>query len=168
MAARTYRYFPGAPLYPFGYGLTYSTFSITDAAYSGGRLPRAPNPDGFYATPSTGGTAPRNAPGTPGTVTATIKNLGPVDASEVVQVYAETKGTKERWTLAGFAPVFLTAGSTTAVTIPLAKTAFARYDAKGDLQPLPGPHTLHVGFTQPDSVSIARAGTIPLDIIVEG
>ena len=61
MKGRTYRYFKGEPLYPFGYGLSYSTF-----AYSG-----------LSATRTAGGAEIR----------ATVKNTSSRDGDEVVQLY---------------------------------------------------------------------------------
>jgi beta-glucosidase len=61
MKGRTYRYFKGEPLYPFGYGLSYSTF-----AYSGLRARR-----------TSGGAE----------ITATVKNTSSREGDEVVQLY---------------------------------------------------------------------------------
>src|ERR1035438_8420224 len=61
MKGRTYRYFTGEPLYPFGYGISYSTF-----AYSGL-------------------TAKRTATGAE--IRATVKNTSSREGDEVVQLY---------------------------------------------------------------------------------
>ena len=67
MKGRTYRYFEGVPLYPFGYGLSYTTFS-----YSGLNAPT--------------GTV---AAGSPITVEVTVTNTGLRVGDEVAQLYIE-------------------------------------------------------------------------------
>jgi len=59
MAGRTYRYFRGEPLYPFGYGLTYSRFELSEPRFEGEKL------------------------------SITVRNAGDRDAEEVVQVYVQ-------------------------------------------------------------------------------
>src|SRR5208337_4696125 len=65
MKGRTYRYFDGTPLYPFGYGLSYTTF-----AYSGLTVPGEPVPAG-----------------SPVRAEVTVTNTGKVGGDEVVQLY---------------------------------------------------------------------------------
>jgi beta-glucosidase len=65
MKARTYRYFDGTPLYPFGYGLSYTSFS-----YSGLKLPAQPI-----------------KAGDPLHARVTVTNTGRVAGDEVVQLY---------------------------------------------------------------------------------
>ncbi|KAL8575359.1 hypothetical protein ACOMHN_048652 [Nucella lapillus] len=64
MDGRTYRYFQGQPLYPFGYGLSYTTFAYSD-----------------LALPST------VAAGNDLQGQVTVRNVGRVDSDEVIQVY---------------------------------------------------------------------------------
>lgn len=65
MNARTYRYFKGTPLFPFGYGLSYTTFSYTDLT-----LPKVPL-----------------KAGDPLITEVTVTNTGEREGDEVVQVY---------------------------------------------------------------------------------
>ena len=135
MANRTYRYFQGEALYPFGFGLGYSAFELSQVV------------------------------GEEKQVTARVSNVGKMDGVEVVQVYVESPGQKERYNLCGLLPVQVKAGETLDVTIPLSPEAFTRRDKNGDMYQLPGTHQLHVGFSQPDSRSIALRGQKP--IVVE-
>lgn len=132
MAGRTYRYYKGETLYPFGYGLTYSTFQV----------------DALKASVKE--------------ITVTVKNTGKKAGREVVQVYVESPGQKENYTLCGFASVQVSAGKSKKVTVKLAHDAFSRRDWKGDLYSLPGKHKLHVGFSQPDARSVKLCGVKPL------
>ncbi|MCL2284899.1 MAG: glycoside hydrolase family 3 C-terminal domain-containing protein [Firmicutes bacterium] len=135
MAGRTYRYYHGETLYPFGFGLSYTKFSLDElSAYD------------------------QDA----NTVTVKVKNAGKKAGHEIVQVYVESPGQKERYRLCGFAPVKLGAGKAKKVTVKLADDVFARRDWKGDLYTLPGEHTLHVGFSQPDKRSVELCGVKPL------
>ena len=65
MKGRTYRYFEGKPLYPFGYGLSYTTFS-----YSGLTLPKS-----------------AIKAGDPLTAEVTVNNTGKREGDEVAQLY---------------------------------------------------------------------------------
>jgi beta-glucosidase len=65
MVNRTYRYFEGIPLYPFGYGLSYTTFSYSDLVVSPSLVKAGDNV----------------------TVKVTVQNTGPLDGDEVTQVY---------------------------------------------------------------------------------
>ena len=134
MDNRTYRYFHGEALYPFGFGLTYSRFTldILSASQTACRV--------------------------------CVTNQGNMAAREVVQVYVESPNQRERWNLCGFAPVVLEAGGQAEVEVPLSKLAFSRYDANGDPQILMGKHLLHIGFTQPDKRSCQLYGSVPAQV----
>jgi len=128
MTNRTYRYFTGEPLYPFGFGLSYSTFEVGQLAAS------------------------------KESCTVTVKNTSTRPGRETVQVYVKSPGQKEIHSLCGVASVYLEPGQSKEVTVPISETAFSRRDAKGDLYAVEGPHTLYVGFTQPDKRSVALYG----------
>jgi beta-glucosidase len=108
---RTYMYFKGEPLYPFGYGLSYTTF-----AYSKLRTD-----------------APRLVKGGMVTVSVDVRNTGKRDGQEVVQLYVSHVGSKvERpiKELKGFQRVFLKAGETKTVRIRLQAKDLAYWDAE--------------------------------------
>ena len=95
---RTYQYFKGKPLYPFGFGLSYTSFS-----YSGLKTSKTTLSDSLH-------------------VTVQVKNTGKRDGEEVVQLYLAYPGsTVERpiKQLKGFKRVFVPAGKTITVDIPL-------------------------------------------------
>ncbi|MDT5271841.1 MAG: beta-glucosidase [Acidobacteriota bacterium] len=108
---RTYMYFKGAPLYPFGYGLSYTTFAYTNLRTSARTL-RA---DGSID------------------VSFDLKNTGARAGEEVVQLYvthlnsAVERPSKE---LKGFARVALQPGETKRVTLKLDAHQLAYWDVK--------------------------------------
>jgi len=136
MTNRTYRYFTGEPLYPFGFGLSYTSFTL----------------EKLMATKES--------------CTVKVKNTGSLPGHETVQVYVKSPGQKENHTLCGVKPIYLEPGQAKELTIPLAETAFSRRDTNGDLYDVDGPHTLYVGFTQPDKRSIALYGAEGLTAVV--
>ena len=133
MHNRTYRYYQGEALYPFGYGLTYTKFAVTDS-------------------PVAKITAKEIS------ITATVKNVGKKAGRDVVQVYVESPNQKENYRLCGILPIQLGANKSKKVTITLAADTFKRRDWKGDFFTLEGEHTLHVGLSQPDKRSVALTG----------
>jgi beta-glucosidase len=137
MKNRSYRYFKGDVLYPFGFGLGYSKFEISNL-----------NADLKSCT-------------------VQVKNTGTMKAREVVQIYTSLESQKEIFSLCGIGEVFLAPGEQTDLTIKLGKTAFSRYDQNGDLRLIPGSHVLYAGFTQPDSKSIALYGQEPLKAAIK-
>ena len=128
MQNRTYRYFKGEPLYAFGYGLSYTTFSYGDAKTAG----KAKNM----------------------TVTVPVTNTGKIDGDEVIQVYVKSlddAGAPIK-SLAGFARVNIAAGETKTVTIDLNKDAFSAYDEATDgLKFRPGNYRILYGGSSLDS-----------------
>ena len=132
MTNRTYRYFTGEPLYSFGFGLSYTKFEM----------------EGLKATKEN--------------CVVTVKNTGKRAGYETVQVYVKSPGQKEVHALCGVKSVYLEPGQAKEVTVPIAKTAFSRWDNNGDLYDIAGPHTLFVGFTQPDKRSVALYGSAVL------
>ena len=139
MKNRTYRYFEGEALYPFGYGLSYSRFAYSGAAYKDG------------------------------SVTVTVMNTGAVDADEVVQVYVKDLSQSfavRNHSLCAFKRIALKAGASTKVTLPIAKTAFLSINSDG--KPVQGKSfILYVGGSQPDAVSTRLTGQKPLELHVE-
>ena len=108
---RTYMYFKGQPLYPFGYGLSYTTFAYSNLRTSASRLAK----DGQV------------------TVSVKVRNTGKRDGQEVVQLYVKHIGSKvERpiEELKGFQRVALKAGETKTVQIPVKAKDLAYWDAQ--------------------------------------
>ena len=139
MKGRTYRYIETEPLYPFGYGLSYTRFTFNDAAVSAGTA----GPDGVD-------------------VSVTVRNEGGRAGTETVEVYvkAERPGTPNAQ-LKGLAKVSLQPGEEQRVTVHLPLAALALCDEAGVSQVLPGDYTLWVGGSQPDTRSITLTGQAP-------
>ncbi len=131
MDRRTYRYLhpDQKPLYPFGYGLSYSRFSYskpTVATFEAGSAP-------LYAE-------------------VNVKNSGSVEADEVVEVYSARDGAvwpEPLRRLVGFGRVHLKPGETRRVRVSIPKGAMAQADENGDLHVIPGQYTLSIGGGQP-------------------
>lgn len=105
---RTYRYFKGTPVYPFGHGLSYTTFEYKDAKLAKEQIS------------TTGSTS----------LSVSVTNTGAMDGEEVVQVYIrnlqDPAGPLK--SLRGFARVPVKAGETTRVEIDLPTNAFEFFD----------------------------------------
>ena len=133
MANRTYRYFTGDVLYPFGYGLSYAEIELTGATLS---------EDGM-------------------TVRAHVKNCSGFEAAEVVQVYVGDEVSPFAPTnpvLCGFERVSLAAGEEKAVDIPLSKHAYTVVNDDGERIPGSGRYAVWCGFGQPDARTEALTG----------
>ncbi len=140
MENRTYRYFNGEPLYPFGYGLSYTRFEYEGAAYADGA------------------------------VSVTVRNAGAADADEVVQVYVKDHDSPfavRNHSLCAFKRVSLKAGEQTVVTLPVRPEAFAAVNGEGERVAQGKRFTLYVGGSQPDARSAELLGQKPLAIEVE-
>ena len=112
MDGRTYRYFKGEPLYPFGYGLSYGDFQYGKASLS-------------EKTVSLGEDV---------TISIPVSNKGKMSADEVVQVYVRRLGDAQAplKSLKGFKRISLPSGGKTTVSVTLTPDAFSYYDDKAD------------------------------------
>jgi beta-glucosidase len=138
MANRTYRYFKGEPLYPFGYGLSYTKFS-----YGGLEVP----------------TEDVNA-GDPVHASVTVTNSGTVAGDEVVELYLQfpnVAGAPIR-ALRGFQRVHLEAGASQKVDFTLERRDLSMVTEDGDPIIAEGPYTITIGGGQPDTGAPAVTG----------
>ncbi len=129
MAGRTYRYFKGTPLYPFGYGLSYTTFG-----YKNLNVP---------ASAARGEDVP---------VSVEVENTGDSAGEEVVQVYVANARTNTRApvrSLAGFRRIALEPGEKQTVEFTIASRAFSLINAAGERVIEPGQFVISVGGEQP-------------------
>jgi beta-glucosidase len=139
MAGRTYRYFTGEPLFPFGYGLSYTTF-----AYRGLEVP---------AVVRTGDSV---------TVSVEVANTGARAGDEVVQVYVTDLVASVPVpirSLAGFRRVHLEAGARRRVAFTLAPRQLSLIDAAGQRVIEPGAFRISVGGKQPGFRGLGDAAT---------
>lgn len=147
MDGRTYRYFRGEPLYPFGYGLSYTRFT-----YSNLVLPKAV------------------APGKKITVTVSVKNTGGRDGEEVVQLYVAhqyTKGKTPIRALKGFKRIFLKAGETKPVQFTLTAADLSLIDeTNGKLFQPKGKIDISVGGGQPGGKQMTTSNVLTRPLII--
>lgn len=124
MKNRTYRYFPGEVIYPFGYGLSYTSFAYSNQ--KGGNL---------------------RANGTV-QVSAQVKNTGTRDGEEVVQLYVKGNGAIK--TLKGFERVAIKAGETKTVTFDVNAQTLQSYKEGKGFTTDKGEYTLLIGSSSAD------------------
>ncbi|MDD3333873.1 MAG: glycoside hydrolase family 3 C-terminal domain-containing protein, partial [Eubacteriales bacterium] len=137
MPGHTYRYFIGKPLYPFGYGLSYTRYAYSDARYEAGR------------------------------VTVTVKNTGSMDGEETVEVYlkdCDFPAAVPNGSLCAFLRVPLKAGEKKTVSLPIEKKAFETVDERGNRAVTGKRFFLSVGGSQPDARSEELLGQKPLGL----
>ena len=134
MAKRTYRYFDGEALYPFGYGLSYASF-----AYANPRVDKANvNADGTV------------------NVSVDVTNSGPAAGDEVVQLYlthAGVDGAPLR-ALKGFRRIHLERGQRQTVSFALRERELSTVDGAGAHRIMPGKVQVWLGGGQ----SVVRSG----------
>ena len=139
MKGRTYRYFAGTPLYPFGYGLSYTKFSYSKLTF-----------------PSAAVEA-----GKPVVVEATVTNTGTRVGDEVAQLYLEfpaVPGAPLR-ALRGFERVHLEPGASQKVHFELKPRDMSMVTEAGAPIVAEGAYTVSVGGGQPDTGAPAVAGS---------
>jgi beta-glucosidase len=128
MANRTYRYFKGAPLYAFGHGLSYTTFS-----YENPTLAVAPTAKSADATQSRPIQNPKSKIENSDTLTLTftLRNTGPLDGDEVPQVYfrhVNSPRPQARLTLCAFTRVTILKNASTQITLEIPVARLRTYD----------------------------------------
>jgi beta-glucosidase len=132
MAGKTYRYFPGEPLYAFGFGLSYTQFT-----YSG------------FTSESKSYTV-----GQPVEIKVTVKNTGDYDGDEVVQVYCvqpESVTSRPIKTLVAFQRIHMKKGESREVSLTVAPQQLRHFDTrKGDYSIATGTYEFQVGAASDD------------------
>lgn len=127
MEGHTYRYFRGTPLYPFGYGLSYTTFEYGKASVKKGEL------------------------------LFKLKNTGRKDGTETVQLYVSRSDDKKGpvKTLRAFRRVDVAAGKAVTVNIPLKDEMFEWWNPEtGKMEIRHGEYVLHYGASSSDVKSV--------------
>ena len=139
MTERTYRYFTGTPLYPFGFGLSYTEFAYFDAVYENGSL------------------------------SVTVKNVGKMPSDEIVQVYIRPEGSAwapVNPSLCAFGRVTLAPDEEKRIALTISERAFDVINADGERVRDTAFYTLFVGGSQADIRSIELTGHTPLKLNV--
>ena len=139
MNNRTYRYYKGTPLYPFGYGLSY-----TDIEYKNARMNKTEGNIGDCFT-----------------VEVEVKNNGKYKVHEAVQLYVKDIEASTRvpnWQLRGIENVCLEAGETKKVSMSISARDFALITENGECVVEPGTFLIAVGGQQPDERSSNLTG----------
>jgi beta-glucosidase len=142
MEGRTYRYFKGTPLYPFGYGLSYTTFSYSDLT-----LPAAV------------------AAGQPMAAEVNVTNTGKLAGDEVVQLYLSfpsVPGAPIR-ALRAFQRIHLDPGQSQKVRFDLKPRDLSMVTDNGTVDIPEGKYSVSVGGGQPNTGAATVAGTFEVN-----
>jgi beta-glucosidase len=151
MKGRTYRYLEKEPLYPFGFGLSYTRFEYSDLALSKSSLTAADSVE----------------------VSATVTNAGARRGDEVVELYVkdlQASCAVPHHDLRGFERITLAPGESRKVTFQLDARALSLIDDEGRRVLEPGTFRVTLGGSQPDARSVTLMGKAPLaaDLTVTG
>lgn len=148
MKGHTYRYFEGEPLYPFGYGLSYTSFNYS-------------------------GLLTNNSSTTKDSIQIQIdvKNTGSCDGDEVVQLYLRHMDAPVPvpiHALQGFKRVHLNKGEIKTVTFRLGPLQLAVIDDNNQRVVLPGTIQLFLGGEQPDKKNLSQRKVLMKEIHITG
>jgi beta-glucosidase len=144
MVGRTYRYMTDAPLYPFGFGLSYTTFEYADAKVSAESI----------------------AQGESVSVSATLANTGSTSSAEVVQCYIKDLEGSTRTPLAslcGVNRVFVPAGKSVEVSFTIPPEAMALVQEDGSSVVEPGEFRVVIGSCSPGDRGVALGSPKPVE-----
>ncbi len=153
MKDRTYRYMAEEPLYPFGYGLSYTIFTYSDLTVSDRELATTDQKDLE--------------------VSVTVTNTGKRAGEEVVQLYLSAPGagvTTPKWELKGFERVALQPEEKKTVQFSLSRRQLGSINQEGDCFLEPGRYRIYVGGRQPDDRSRQLTGSevLTAEVRIEG
>jgi len=129
----TYKHYQGVPVFPFGHGLSYTSFEL-----------EAPSPISVSASalaaacPSYGGSSPVSS-------TVNVRNTGSRSSDFVLLAFLVKPEEDTLKELVGFERVHVQAGATAAVTVGLAPQVLARVDDHGAMTFKPGSYMLEFG-----------------------
>jgi beta-glucosidase len=140
MEGRTYRYFKGDPLYPFGYGLSYTRFRYTNLK-----------------------TAASVSIGTPLEVSVDVQNTGAREGDEVVELYLrhpDAAGRTPIHALDGFDRIHLKAGEKKTVHFTLSARQLSVVEDSGDRVEQPGKLDIYIGGEQPSEKAVAGGAVL--------
>jgi beta-glucosidase len=150
MKGRTYRYMEDDPLYPFGYGLSYTEFTYDHLTLNSARIDTATDQELV--------------------VEVEVTNNGVYAGDEVVQLYVkdvEASVTVPRWELKRFCRLHLAPGAKQKVKFTLSLRDLALIDEEGRCWIEPGQFIIYVGGQQPDRRSQELTGKEVLAGVVE-
>ena len=148
MRGRTYRYMTEEPLYPFGFGLSYSRFEYSDLKLDKKQL----------------------APGDSLNISVTLSNCGGRDSVEVAQFYVsdlQASTVVPLHHLVGFERVKLTAGESCKLEFTLTAEMMSFFNDDGKLTLEPGEFRLEVGGCSPGKRSQDLGAPVPVTAVFE-
>ena len=148
MKGRTYRYLEKDPLYPFGYGLSYSNFTYTEPKVSNQILSKD----------------------NPIELTLKVNNVSDIGGDEVVQLYiekADRSPEEPMIELRDFSRIHVEGNESQMVTFQISAETLANRDENGDKVTTPGKYTVYVGGSTPSSRSMALGASKPATVEIE-
>lgn len=147
MENRTYRYFKQKPLYPFGYGLSYTKFEYSNLQLSSNKIGKNNDLN----------------------LEVTVKNIGNMDSDEIVQIYIKDNESSQiipNVSLCGFQHIHLKSKQSKVLEFTIKNDSFKVVDKDGNKFVELGTFTIYVGGSQPDDRSFELTGTKCLEAIV--
>ena len=147
MQGRTYRYMDEEPMYPFGYGLSYSKTKLKKAKVTGVKKGKLEN----------------NALD----IRFELTNTGDVDIEDVVQIYLRTPSAKSggpKQTLVDFKRVAVSAGATVAVEMQIPRNRLESVLGSGERELVPGKYELVIANAAPVKRSVKLGAAKPLKV----
>lgn len=143
MDSRTYKFIKGDALYPFGFGLSYTSFQYSNLTCSDSTVKN----------------------GQSVSISVDVENTGHYAADEVVQVYIKDMEASVRvphHSLCGFRRIHMKSGEKVTVNFEISPTSMTIVDKEGKRYIENGQFTLYVGGSMPDRVSAQLTGKAPI------
>ena len=131
LQGRTYRYMTDTPMYPFGFGLSYTSFEYSDLSLSSNTISADETVEALI----------------------TVRNAGEIGADEVVQLYLtdeEASVTVPRWALKDFRRLHMAPGESATVTFEIDPSMLELINEDGEAVLEPGTFTVTIGGSSPD------------------